>query len=119
MTQDIRRLHTNARMSKIVSYGGLVFLAGQTSSGTDIVGIEEQTREVLRRVDHLLAEAGTDKSRLLSVTIFLRDMSDFAAMNGVWETWLPPGVAPARATLQASIASKHLLVEMTVIAAGP
>jgi enamine deaminase RidA (YjgF/YER057c/UK114 family) len=118
MVADISRRQTNARMSKIVTYGGLIFLAGQTASSTDAVGIEDQAREVLRRVDSLLGEAGSDKGRLLSVTIFLRDMQDFAAMNAVWEAWLPQGCAPARATLQAAMASPHLLVEMSVVAAG-
>jgi enamine deaminase RidA (YjgF/YER057c/UK114 family) len=119
VSAEIHRQQTNARMSKIVSYSGMVFLAGQTAGGTEIPDVDGQTREALRRVDHLLGEAGTDKARLLSATIFLKDMKDFAAMNAVWEAWLPQGAAPARATLQTGIASAHLLVEISIIAAAP
>jgi enamine deaminase RidA (YjgF/YER057c/UK114 family) len=114
---SIQRTHTNARMSKIVRYGGVVYLCGQTSSGSPIEGIEAQTQEVLSRIDGLLKEAGTDRSRILSATIYLRDIADFAAMNTVWERWMPEGAAPARATVQAALASPQLRVEITVIAA--
>jgi enamine deaminase RidA (YjgF/YER057c/UK114 family) len=117
MTKDIQRIQTNARMSKIVRYGGMIFLSGQTSSGKDIVDIEDQTREVLARIDALLTEAGTNRSRILSATIHLRSMSDFAAMNSVWDSWLAPNAAPARTTVEARLAFENLLVEMTVIAA--
>ncbi|MGE0498662.1 MAG: RidA family protein [Ramlibacter sp.] len=106
-------------MSKIVRHAGIVYLCGQTATGSLAAraGIAEQTREVLARVDGLLAEAGSDRSRLLSVLIHLRDMDDFAAMNGVWESWMVPGAAPARTTVQGQLASHELLVEMTVTAA--
>lgn len=116
MTTTIERFHTNARMSKIVRHAGLVYLCGQTSSGTTLEGIGPQTEEVLNRIDRLLAEAGSDRSHILSVSIYLKDIADFAAMNAVWENWLPSGAAPARATVQASLASAHLLVEMVVVA---
>jgi len=114
---SIQRTHTNARMSKIVRHGGVVYLCGQTSSGSPIEGIEGQTQEVLSRIDGLLKEAGTDRSRILSATIYLRDIADFAAMNTIWESWMPNGAAPARATVQATLASPQLHVEITVIAA--
>jgi enamine deaminase RidA (YjgF/YER057c/UK114 family) len=117
MTSSITRTHTNARMSKIVRHGDLVYLCGQTSGGTDIADITGQTREVLGRVDALLKEAGTDKTSLLTTLIHLRNISDFAAMNAVWEAWLPQGAAPARTTVQSVLASDSLLVEMTVVAA--
>ncbi len=117
MSQDIQRHHTNARMSKIVQHGGLVFLCGQTSSGKTLPDIESQTGEVLTRIDALLAEAGSERSRLLSATIYLKRMQDFAAMNVVWEAWLPAGAAPARTTVQADLASPELLIEITVVAA--
>ncbi len=117
MTSNISRTHTNTRMSKIVRHGDLVYLCGQTSGGTDIVDVAAQTSEVLRRVDALLKEAGTDKSRLLTTLIHLRNISDFDAMNAVWEAWLPEGAAPARTTVQSLLASDSLLVEMTVVAA--
>lgn len=118
MSNDIHRHHANARMSKIVRHAGLVFLCGQTASGTPIEDAAGQTREVLSRIDALLAEAGTERSRLLSATIHLRDMADFAAMNAAWEAWVPAGQAPARTTVQAALASPALRVEITVVAAG-
>jgi enamine deaminase RidA (YjgF/YER057c/UK114 family) len=117
---EIERIHTSARMSKIVRHGGLVYLCGQTASGGAHAGgdISAQTREVLLRIDALLAEAGSDRGRLLSTTIYLRDIGDFAAMNEVWEQWVRPGTAPARTTVEARLASASLLVEMTVVAAA-
>ncbi len=117
MSQAIHRQYSNARMSKIVRHGELVFLCGQTSSGSALVGIEAQSSEVLRRVDALLTEAGSARSRLLSATVYLKDMQDFAAMNQVWEAWLPADAAPARTTVQAHLASADLLIEITVVAA--
>lgn len=116
MNTEITRTHTSARMSKIVRHGDLVYLCGQTSGGTDIADVAGQTQEVLRRVDGLLAEAGTDKSRLLTALIHLRNISDFGAMNAVWDAWMPQGSAPARTTVQAALASDSLLVEITVVA---
>jgi len=105
-------------MSKIVRYGSMMFLCGQTASGTDIDGIDGQTAEVLERIDCLLTEAGSDRSRILSAMIHLKRMDDFAAMNAVWETWIPSGAAPVRTTVEARLASPDLLVEVTVIAVG-
>lgn len=116
MSAIVRR-HSNARMSKIVVHGGLVYLCGQTSGGKDIHGIGAQTTEVLARIDGLLKEAGSHRSLLLSVLIHLKSMDDFAGMNEAWEAWLPPDAAPARTTVQASLAHESLLVEMTVVAA--
>lgn len=118
MSQAIQRLHTNARMSKIVQHGGLIFLCGQTSSGKTLPDIESQTGEVLARIDALLAEAGSERSRLLSATLYLKRMQDFAAMNTIWEAWMPVGAAPARTTVQADLASPDLLIEITVVAAS-
>lgn len=114
----INRKHVSERMSKIVCFGNLVFLCGQTASGSGISDIAGQTAEVLARVDALLLEAGTDKSRLLSVTIHLKQIEHFAAMNAVWNAWLAPGSAPARTTVEARLALPDLLVEVTVIAAA-
>lgn len=118
MTHAILRHHTNARMSKIVQHGGLVFLCGQTSSGSAFTGIEDQTREVLRRIDTLLAEGGSGRGRLLAVTIYLKHMEDFAAMNTTWEAWIPSGAAPARTSVRAEMASPDLLIEITAVAAS-
>ncbi|MBT0963567.1 RidA family protein [Denitromonas sp. IR12] len=105
-------------MSKIVRHGGLVYLCGQTAGGAEgLEGVTAQTEETLARVDRLLAEAGSDRSRILSALIHLKDMADFAAMNAVWEAWLPADAAPARTTVEAKLASPALLVEVTVVAA--
>jgi len=116
---EIERRQTNPRMSKIVCHDGLVYLCGQTAFGSvsgtgDIAG---QTAETLSRVDALLAEAGTDRTRILSATIHLRNIEDFSAMNAVWESWLESGTAPARTTVEARLASPELLFEVTIVAA--
>ncbi len=115
----IQRLHTNARMSQIVVHGSTVYLAGQVGEDMN-AGIEQQTRETLENIERLLAEAGTDKQHLLSVTIYLKDIdADFAGMNAVWDKWLPEGVAPARATVEAKLCEPEILVELSVVAALP
>lgn len=116
MTDSIVRHHTNARMSKIVQAQGVVHLCGQTAVGTDISDIAGQTREVLSRIDGLLTEAGSSRARILTATIYLRDVSDFDMMNAEWESWMPSGAAPARTTVEAKLASANLLVEITVTA---
>lgn len=115
----IERLHTNSRMSKIVRHSGVAYLCGQTAKGSASANadVSEQTVEVLSRIDQLLAEAGSDRSRILSATIYLRNINDFAAMNAVWESWVFPGTAPARTTVEARLATASLLVEITVVAA--
>lgn len=116
---EIERKHTTARMSKIVRHRGVVYLCGQTATGSASSSgdITAQTRETLSRVDALLAEAGSDRARILSATIYLRRISDFAEMNLVWEAWLSPGAAPARSTVEARLASEELLFEVTITAA--
>lgn len=112
----IQRLHTDRRMSQIVIHRDTVYLAGQTAENTD-VGVEEQTTETLQEIERLLAEAGSDKQHILSVTIYLKDIErDFAGMNAVWDRWLPEGVAPARATVEAGMCEPDILVEMSVVA---
>lgn len=113
---QLTRFATNERLSGAISFGSLVFLSGQVpGASTDIEG---QTREVLAKIDALLAEAGSDKSGILSATIYLKDIaSDFEAMNGVWSAWLPAGCAPTRTTVQAELARPSVRVEITVIAA--
>ena len=116
MSQGLRRFHVGDRLSEMTIYNGTVYLAGQVAadSSQDIRG---QTAQVLAMVDRLLAEVGSDKSKLLSATIFLPDLADFAAMNAVWEPWLAPGCAPARATVQAALAGPAYRVEIQAIAA--
>lgn len=113
----IRRLHVGARMSEAVIHNGTIYLAGQVADdpNADAAG---QTRQVLAAIDRLLAEAGSDKTKILSATIFLRDIGDFAAMNEVWDAWVPAGHTPARATVQAHLATPKYLVEIKVIAAA-
>jgi enamine deaminase RidA (YjgF/YER057c/UK114 family) len=117
MSTPIDRLHTTARMSKIVRHAGIVYLCGQTSNGSPAADVRAQTREVLSRIDALLAEAGSARERILSATVYLRDIADFAPMNEVWEAWLPRGAAPARTTVEARLAAPDLRVEITVVAA--
>jgi enamine deaminase RidA (YjgF/YER057c/UK114 family) len=104
-------------MSQAVVCNGMVFLAGQVAEDTsqDAGG---QTQQVLAAIDRLLAEAGSDKSRLLSAQIFLADMADFAAMNKAWEAWVMPGHTPARATIEAALAKPQYKVEILVTAAA-
>ncbi|MBO9330790.1 hypothetical protein A6B37_15555 [Achromobacter sp. HZ01] len=113
---DIVRKDSNQRLSRIVIHGETVYLAGVTSSAAG--GIAEQTRDVLAKIDGYLAQAGTDKSRLLSVQIWLKDIDrDFAGMNAVWAEWAPSQAMPARATCEAKLAAPELLVEIIVTAA--
>lgn len=104
-------------MSQAVVCNGLVFLAGQVAQDTSL-DAGGQTRQVLAAIDRLLADAGSDKSRLLSAQVFLTDMADFAAMNKVWEAWVVPGQTPARATVQAALARPDYKVEIVVTAAA-
>lgn len=96
---SIERLHCGPRMSQVVIHDKTVYLAGQVAAHAEGKSVAEQTREILSLMDALLAEAKTDKSKLLSATIWLTDMATFDEMNGVWERWIPPGAAPARATV--------------------
>ncbi|MEJ2767487.1 RidA family protein [Mycetohabitans sp. B46] len=112
----VQRFHVGPRLSEIAVHNGTVYLAGQIAEETkqDIAG---QMREVLGHVDRLLAEAGSDKSLILSTQIYLSDMANFAAMNDVWDEWVPNGNTPPRATVQAKLADPECLVEVVVVAA--
>ena len=114
----IQRLHTEKRYSEIVIHNATVYLAGQLAD--DYSGdVAEQTRQTLANIDRLLAEAGSDKARILSLTIYLKDMADYAAMNAVWDAWVAEGAAPARACVEAKLYDPLVLVEMMVVAALP
>ncbi|ATG40506.1 RidA family protein [Phaeobacter piscinae] len=115
MTQ-IERSHIGPRMSQIVKHGETIYLAGQV--GTAGASVAQQTQDCLDKIDTLLAEAGSDKSRILQCTIWLSDMADFAAMNAVWDAWVPEGQTPARACGEAKLARPDFLVEMIVVAAA-
>jgi enamine deaminase RidA (YjgF/YER057c/UK114 family) len=113
----IKRIDSGARMSQAVVHGGVVYTAGQVALRAPGTSITEQTEDILARIDELLAEAGTDKSKLLSATIWLTDMRDFAEMNEVWDAWVAPGNAPARACVGSGLAAQQFNVEIGVIAA--
>jgi enamine deaminase RidA (YjgF/YER057c/UK114 family) len=113
----ITRIKTGPRMSQAVIHNKTVYLAGQVAAGPTVA---VQTREILAAIDALLAEANTDKSRLLSATIWLTDMATFAEMNRVWQSWVVQGETPARATVLSShLASAEFKIEIAVIAAQP
>jgi len=110
----LQRIESNPRMSAAVVHADVVFLAGQVPDDRGL-GAAGQTREVLAKIDRLLAAAGSSREHLLSAQIWLKDIdADFAAMNEVWIDWLPAGCAPARATVQARLASPEVLVEIMV-----
>ncbi|HSV16839.1 MAG TPA: RidA family protein [Casimicrobiaceae bacterium] len=118
----IERRNVGPRLSDLVIYapppsGRLVFLAGQVAEDRN-ADIEAQTRSVLAQIDKLLAEAGTDKRHILSATIYLASMDDYAAMNRVWDAWVPQGDPPARATVEARLAHPAFRVEIQLVAAG-
>lgn len=116
MTNIVRK-HTGRRMSQIVTHGGTVYLAGQVAETAAGRSVGEQTREILAQIDTLLAEAGTDKTRILSAQIFLADIATFAEMNEAWDGWVAEGAAPARATIEAKLAAPEYTVEIMVVAA--
>ena len=112
----IQRFHPTPRLCDMVIHKDTVYLAGQiVDDGSTTV--EAQTRDVLRQIDALLERAGTDKSRLLTATVYLADMAGFAAMNAAWDAWVDRANAPARATVEVKLADPDLLVEIQVIAA--
>jgi len=118
----IERHHTGKRMSDVVVFTPagqrIAWLAGQVAADptADITG---QAKSVLAQIDALLAGIGSDKTRILSATIYLPDIKDFAAMNAVWDAWVPQGHTPARATVEAKLASPAYRIEIQVVAAAP
>ena len=111
------RLHAGPRMSQAVVHGDTVYLAGQVAQNAPGESVADQTRDILARIDSLLAEAGTDKSRALSATIWLAGMDTFEEMNAVWDAWVDPANPPARACVEARLARPQFTVEIAVIAA--
>jgi enamine deaminase RidA (YjgF/YER057c/UK114 family) len=113
----IQRIDAGPRMSEAVVHQGVAYLAGQVpeDGSLDIGG---QTRQVLAAIDALLAEAGSDKTRILRAQIYLADIGDFAGMNAVWDAWVPAGHTPARATVQARLARPEWKIEIVVTAAA-
>lgn len=115
---DITRIDTNQRMSRVVSYNGVVTLSGLTAGDTT-QDVQGQTRQILQKIEDYLTQAGTDKTRLISAQIWLKDIeADFAGMNAVWDAWVPAGHAPARATGESKLAAPAILVEILITAAA-
>lgn len=113
---EITRIQPGPRMSKGVVHGDTVYTAGLVAGDTsaDVTG---QTEQILAAAEEILAEAGTDKSHLLTANIWLTDMANFAAMNAVWDAWVVPGHTPARATVESKLAGPQYLVEIMFTAA--
>jgi len=115
---SIERIQTGPRMSQVVIHNKTVYLAGQIASGAPGGSVTEQVRDILSRIDTLLAAAKTDKSKILSATIWLTDMSTFPEMNALWDAWVVPGATPARATVSSpKLAAPDYKVEIAVVAA--
>lgn len=110
----IKRFETGPRMSQAVLHNGTVYVAGQVAKGATV---KDQTTAILRQIDSLLAAAGTDKTKILSATIWLVNMGTFAEMNSVWDPWVSPGNTPARACVESKLATPEYLVEIAVICA--
>jgi enamine deaminase RidA (YjgF/YER057c/UK114 family) len=113
----ITRLHAGPRMSQVVIHGSTIYLAGQVADQAKGKSVSEQTKEILATVERLLIEAGSDKTKILSATIYLVDIATFGEMNGAWDAWIPAGHAPARATVEAKLAAPAYTVEIACIAA--
>ena len=113
----IQRHDIGPRMSKAVVHGNTVYLAGIVADNPKGKSVTEQTKDIVGQIDALLAKAGSDKTKLLSANIYLTDMATFAEMNSVWDTWVSPGNTPARATVEAKLATPDYKVEIMVVAA--
>jgi len=114
---SIQRFETGPRMSQVVVHGDTVYLAGVVAHRTAGDSVTRQTQEILATIDGHLAKAGTDKSKLLTATIYLTDIKAFAEMNAVWDSWVSQGNTPARATVEAKLAAPQYSVEIMVTAA--
>jgi len=112
----VQRLHVGKRLSEVAIHNGTIYLAGQIAEDAT-QNIEGQTREVLGHIDRLLAEVGSSKEHILSCQIYLADVKDFDGMNAVWDSWVPAGNTPPRATVEAKLARAELLVEIIIVAA--
>jgi enamine deaminase RidA (YjgF/YER057c/UK114 family) len=114
---SIQRLHVGPRMTQAVVHGDTVYLAGQVAQNAGGQSVAEQTNDILATIDRLLGEAGSNKSKLLSATIWLTDVKTFNEMNEVWDAWVAPGNPPARACVESKLAASQYNVEIMVIAA--
>ena len=114
---SIERRHTRDRMSQLVMHGDTVYLAGQVADQAPGASAGEQTEAILKNIEALLAEAGSDKTKILSATIWLADIRDYDSVNAVWDKWIPLGHAPGRACVEAKLAFTDFIVEIGIIAA--
>lgn len=113
---SIQRFHVGKRLSEMAIHNNTIYLAGQVADDPS-QDITDQTQQVLASIDRLLAEAGSDKTKILSTTIYVTDMAEFPAMNVVWDAWVPQGHTPPRATVEAKLARPAFKIEIQVIAA--
>jgi enamine deaminase RidA (YjgF/YER057c/UK114 family) len=113
---SIQRFHVGSRLSEMAVYNNTIYLAGQVAEDITL-DMGGQTKQVLAAIDKLLAEAGSDKTKILSTTIYVADMAEFAAMNAVWDAWVIQGHTPPRATVEAKLAKPGYKVEIQIIAA--
>jgi enamine deaminase RidA (YjgF/YER057c/UK114 family) len=113
---SIQRFEVGPRMSQCVVHGDTVYTAGQVAQGARGASVAEQTRDILATIDRLLAEAGSDKSKLLTANIWLTDIKAFEQMNQIWDAWVVPGNAPARACVESKLAHPDYKVEIMVTA---
>ena len=114
---SIKRIDVGTRMSQAVVHGDTVYTAGQVAQNAPSGSVTEQTNDILTAIDRLLNEAGTDKSKLLTASIWLADIGDFDEMNAVWDAWVSPGNTPCRACVESKLASPKFTVEIMVTAA--
>jgi enamine deaminase RidA (YjgF/YER057c/UK114 family) len=116
ISMTIERLHVGPRLSQVAIHGNTVYTAGIVA-GDNSADAAGQTRQILATIDQYLGEAGSDKTRILSATVWLADMKDYAAMNSEWDAWVPAGNTPPRACVEAKLATPKYLVEIRVTAA--
>ncbi len=117
MTASIQRLSVGPRLSEATVFNGIAFLAGQVAETNEHADAGVQAQECLDRIDDVLGRLGSDKTKILSATIYLADMADYATFNQHWDAWVPAGHTPARACVQARLARDHWRVEISIVAA--
>lgn len=114
---DIIRIDVGPRMSQAVVHGNVVYVSGQVALDAPGESVTAQTQNILDRIDALLAKAGTDKTKLLSASVWLADIATFGDLNAVWDAWVAEGHTPARATVESKLAAPQFTVEIAVTAA--
>ena len=114
---NITRLHVGSRLSRIVVHGDTIYLTGCIAERTKGKAVRDQTREILETIDRSLAEAGSNKTKILTASIYLTDIATYTEMNAEWDAWVPEGHTPARATFQAKLPISATAVMITCVAA--